>query len=292
MNLFSANLYDNPLNLFLASQNDLQNLQPLYELAHSRIRLVDNETIIFFEPTVNGGTWVGFTAGPGGPEYNDRQVFGYHVYCGNVDSLGDPKSVPNCHYVDEMLFGVRLTFAQNLSLAAFVTEFGAVSNSTSGASEIQFITDTADANLQSWAYWQFKYYNDPTTQSNPPTSESLYGPDGSLQTLKLKMLARSYVYATCGTPLKQSFDVNNGDFNFVWAASDECQGFNTELYLSVDFYYPSGYTYQFEGCTGCLLEPLNGSPYYFEVLLPISFVEGTHLSLLVQAKSSEEVIHI
>ncbi len=30
----------------------------------------------------------GFDHVPGGPEYNNRSVFSYHVYCAYVDSVG------------------------------------------------------------------------------------------------------------------------------------------------------------------------------------------------------------
>merc|ERR1712166_683669 len=52
-----------------------------------------------------------------------------------------------------------------------------------------------------WAYWQFKYYADLTTSASAGTgNEGFYNNDGSLQTWKVKALARSYMMATQGEP--------------------------------------------------------------------------------------------
>jgi hypothetical protein len=49
---------------------------------HSVIRQVDDNHIIFFENTINDIQGInGFSAGPGGKSYNNRQAFSYHVYC-------------------------------------------------------------------------------------------------------------------------------------------------------------------------------------------------------------------
>lgn len=62
---------------------DSENLQKFYAHLHEKIRAVDNETIIFFESATGGNLpfSAGFTEGPGGPDYNDRQAYAYHVYC-------------------------------------------------------------------------------------------------------------------------------------------------------------------------------------------------------------------
>jgi hypothetical protein len=69
---------------------------------------------------------------------------------------------------------------KRLGVAGFLTEFGADSNHTTGADDIAWMTSAADRSLQSWAYWQFKFFNDPTT-ANPDKSEGFYSTDGTLQ---------------------------------------------------------------------------------------------------------------
>jgi len=45
-----------------------------------------------------------------------------------------------------------------------MTEFGAVDNSPDGVENINFLLNDADKYFQSWSYWQFKSFNDITTQ--------------------------------------------------------------------------------------------------------------------------------
>ena len=55
---------------------DLVHLQPLYQRIHAEIRKVDSAKSIVFEPfpAFDIMSESGFTEGPGGPEFNDRQV--------------------------------------------------------------------------------------------------------------------------------------------------------------------------------------------------------------------------
>jgi endoglycosylceramidase len=48
-----------------------------------------------------------------------------------------------------------------------LTEFGAVAGDSADALEtLDHLLDNADEHAQSWAYWQFKSYNDITTASS------------------------------------------------------------------------------------------------------------------------------
>jgi hypothetical protein len=51
---------------------------------------------------------MGFTHGPGGSEYDDRQVLSYHVYCGDVDHKGDPRSTFICEAGDRFILDARV----------------------------------------------------------------------------------------------------------------------------------------------------------------------------------------
>ena len=68
--------------------SDKSELLPLYQALHRAIRAVDNQTILFYEPHVLNAQYFRTTdfpfGGPGGPDYNDRQAFSYHVYCFNT----------------------------------------------------------------------------------------------------------------------------------------------------------------------------------------------------------------
>ena len=56
----------------------------------------------------------------------------------------------------------------------------------------------ADAVLAGWAYWQFKLFEDLTTTAGTG-SEGFYNTDGTLQDIKVKALARTYIQRTQGT---------------------------------------------------------------------------------------------
>ena len=48
---------------------------------HTMNIITDNEHIVFFESAVSDIYPCGFSEGPGGPDYDDRQAYSYHIYC-------------------------------------------------------------------------------------------------------------------------------------------------------------------------------------------------------------------
>ena len=66
--------------------------------------------------------------------------------------------------------------------------------------EVTQVTDICDEHLASWAYWQFKDYED-ITSSAGNRSEGFYDKaemGGALQAIKVKPMTRSYVKAAQG----------------------------------------------------------------------------------------------
>jgi len=114
---------------------------------------------------------------------------------------------------------------------AFLTEFGAVSgNNTKSIEDLDWVVDGADKALQSWAYWQYKSYNDITTASNE--RESFYWADGSLQTDKVETLSRVYATAIEGVPQSMKYNRKSGTFTLEFlsrrTSSDSAA---TEIYV-------------------------------------------------------------
>jgi endoglycosylceramidase len=66
-----------------------------------------------------------------------------------------------------------------------MTEWGALGNTPGAVSQVHAITGMADDSLQSWAYWQFKDFQDVTTASVGPI-ESFYDAQGNLQFDKVR----------------------------------------------------------------------------------------------------------
>ena len=51
---------------------------------HDAVRAEDDRTVLLFEPGAGGAqqiTSAGFTEGPGGPAYDGKQAYAYHMYC-------------------------------------------------------------------------------------------------------------------------------------------------------------------------------------------------------------------
>jgi endoglycosylceramidase len=106
--------------------------------------------------------------------------------------------------------------------------------------EITAVTDALDSYNVGWAYWQFKTYADLTTSAGTG-SEGFYNNDGTLQYIKVKALARTYLPYSQGILTNNTFDSITGNFvgSFTYDASIEEA---TILYKSDTYYYQKGYS--------------------------------------------------
>ena len=68
-----------------------------------------------------------------------------------------------------------------------MTEFGALRGTPTGIESLNYLLDKADSQIQSWAYWQFKFYEDITTASQDG-AESFYV-NGTLDTSKVGFIS-------------------------------------------------------------------------------------------------------
>ncbi|KAH3759248.1 glycosyl hydrolase family cellulase [Pelomyxa schiedti] len=224
--------------LFIPGEADRVNLAPMYEAANDAIRQIDDVKMLFFEKaTVNviGPTGLGY--GPGGAAYSDRQVYSYHNYCGSVDEDGNPVKVMLCDGEEDVQWQQEMRDIENLGCGGFMTEFGAVSgNSSIVIRNLNFLMDLTDKYQQSWAYWQFKKYNDFTTVNG---GESFYSDDGTIQTEKVAAITRAYPQAIAGTINSYQLDRATGkltvDYNINKAISQP-----TDIYVNVAMNYPKG----------------------------------------------------
>eukprot|EP00455_Lapot_gusevi_P045671 TRINITY_DN587_c0_g1_i1.p1 TRINITY_DN587_c0_g1~~TRINITY_DN587_c0_g1_i1.p1 ORF type:complete len:456 (+),score=137.01 TRINITY_DN587_c0_g1_i1:32-1369(+) len=244
----------NDTSLFVPAQADLVHLQPLYRLLRNSIRSMDTESIIFYEGTqfpdslpVFGGivSANGFTQTPGGHEEDDRQALSYHVYCCTAgatacDRDGNPTKAAGsvCDKYNPTKVKTRVADAVRLGGGYFMTEFGACTDVDTCVDEIDRTTIAADDSLSSWSYWQYKYFNDVTTQSGP--LEGFFDNQGQLQAKKIKALSRTYAQAVQGVPISMSFNTTTSQFQLVFAAKPSIAA-PTEIYLNEDFYYPRGF---------------------------------------------------
>jgi endoglycosylceramidase len=255
---FNGNFFKD-LTLWFPGALDHKVLQGLYQDFNKVTRRHTKDQIIFFEPgqcdtlSVLGGLVfpAGFDETPGGSENNAYQILNDHTYCcqasSTICSTGEPdiNQAPLCRKFHENRVGTRSKDAKRLGVGLIISEFGACSASDACVTEINSVTEVCDENLVSWAYWGFKGFYDYTTSGS--YTEGLYSQDGSLQTNKLKALARTYISAFQGVPLKMSFNSTSNDFYAEYEVDPSIQG-PTEVSLSLN--YPYGYLYVIENSLG------------------------------------------
>lgn len=233
---FAGDIYSHPTYLIESGKSDQVNLVPMYERLHDAIRALDDTAVLFFEPAVTDYWSSGFAAGPGGAQWAHRNVYSYHIYCADINST-DIRSRWVCDLSDQYDYNVRIADIKRVGTGGFMTEFGASSDHNMSIGEINVMTDLADQNLQSWTYWQFKYFQDLTTQDS---LESFYNSAGVLEYAKVRALSRTYAPAVAGLPSVHAFNSTSLVFSLVYVINEVATA-PTEIYLNEPWYYPHGF---------------------------------------------------
>jgi len=147
---------------------------------------------------------------------------------------------PQCQAWHHDRINTRAEDAKALGIPLIISEFGACYGSNVCAREITQVADECDKVLAGWAYWEFKIYKDLTTTAGTG-SEGFYNQDGSLQDVKVKALARTYLPSTQGTLLSMNFNVNTSDFTATFRLNASIT-LPTEIYINEQYWYPNNYT--------------------------------------------------
>jgi len=202
------------------------------------IQAVDRNHLIFVEPDIY---WVtgGNVPSQLGPMPFQRLVFNFHVYCSDRSPLtGNPTNLLRCLQSEETTAAeqdiTRLSMSsafQSSGPAIFMSEFGA----TTSTALVGFDTEGAGLDQVGWAYWAWKYYDDPTGSS----AEGLVRPDGNYTPI-VTVLSRTYPQAVAGTPNSILFNPFTGAFNMVYAPTLAAQG-ATRIVIPASEHYPNGW---------------------------------------------------
>jgi len=211
---------------------DKKELTPLYERIFAKYKKADDRNIMMFEPgqfpdilpavglIANTGIVnnVGFTTPPGGEIGSSKHVLNDHHYCCQLSPSicaenGEPQKGTEevCYEWAKKRIGVRNEDAKALGIPFILSEFGACMDSDDCAREITQVADISDDNLNGWAYWQFKTYKDLTTSAGD-RSEGFYNLDGSIEVMKVKALARTYVQSAQGKIENMKFNSTTAEF--------------------------------------------------------------------------------
>lgn len=220
------------------------NLMPLYEVLNDAIRAEDPSRIVFYErmilaPYVNATP--GFTTGPGGVASNDKQALSEHLYCFGVNASGAIINVTNCEDIYTNVWARFLDDAKIVGGGRALTEFGAVGDDTNSEATLAWVMDRSDEAAISTFYWQFKPFNDPTT--NNATVEGLFFPNGTVQDNKYTALVRPYPQKTPAEPasLKYGLDHSSGTFTLSYTLSSTATNKTTVVFAPTAV-YPGGPT--------------------------------------------------
>jgi endoglycosylceramidase len=172
----------------------------------------DPRHLVFYEPDIfssrDGPNYVG-------PMDLPNLVLNFHAYCPNRSAVtGDPTDLTACVSHETTTVsrraGERALLGSDQQAAGpawFMGEFGATSN----PSLVEVVTATANQHLVGWAYWQWKFYGDPTGSSH----EALVGGSDKLTPTALA-LSQVFAQAVAGSPTSMSFDAPSGAFNLSY----------------------------------------------------------------------------
>jgi len=276
---FAGDIYKDPL-LLINGKADRVNLQPLYDRVARVMHEDDPQRLVFFEKNVANIGKAGFTHIPVGPEYADRSVFAYHIYCVLVNRSGDPSWIWACDKLDDSAFAGNIKEVKKLGCGGMLTEWGNMGNGDKDMKVIDNMGKYADKYFASWAYWQFKSFHDITT-AGKGSVESFYDDDGNVQLPKVKHVARTYAYAIAGNPQSMEFDPNDGYFTLIYYVNTSIKA-PTEIYVNTRYYYPNGYTVHIAPAELATYEVID--QYHIRIIHTSAAYDGAQLTVYIGGK--------
>eukprot|EP00746_Dinoflagellata_sp_MGD_P026988 gnl/MRDRNA2_/MRDRNA2_163583_c0_seq1.p1 gnl/MRDRNA2_/MRDRNA2_163583_c0~~gnl/MRDRNA2_/MRDRNA2_163583_c0_seq1.p1 ORF type:complete len:680 (+),score=90.93 gnl/MRDRNA2_/MRDRNA2_163583_c0_seq1:90-2129(+) len=250
----NGNFFEHP-EVLEPGYSDQHRLQSVYATLYNVIRAEDADAIIMYEPPPFPDTFpsniaipgapgvhaMGATSGPGGSDHA-HQVLSYHIYsCGFADPACDRNGNTHalqCDICDKYAsdaVNMRTSDVKKLGGGAFLTEFGACTETDKCFAEIDRMTSRAESAFTSWAYWQFKYFHDITTVSGP--DEGFYTAEGALQSKKVARLSRTYAPIIAGKPNYTKFDASTGAFRLKYTTEPHTDKLPTEIFFNEDMNY-------------------------------------------------------
>jgi endoglycosylceramidase len=182
-----------------------------------------------------------------GPMSLPNLVFNVHIYCGaRSPQTGNPTDFAACAQQEARSLVRRANDRPEMSSSTqaggpawFVSEFGA----TDSTSLLTAFTTYANAEQVGWAYWTWRYYDDPTGSG----SEALLRTDGRLRATA-RVLAGTYPEAIAGRPVSVSFNQASGHFLLRYRPARD-GGAPTVIFVPTSLHYPHGYCASARGGT-------------------------------------------
>jgi len=195
--VFGYELLNEPFNASPFA-SDAKELLPLYQALTAAIRVHDNASIVLYEPHVLRSS-LGFATdfpagGVEGSAHDNRQALAYHVYCFNTTAV---IALPICKLVIDDAWEANKRGRKRVKGGGFLTEFGAVGDDQVSLDLLEYVLSEADVQLQSWAYWTYKSFDDITTANGHSETFFNFDPTSpagrTVQTEKVRKLTRPCV---------------------------------------------------------------------------------------------------
>jgi endoglycosylceramidase len=186
---------------------------PFYHRVFDRIRAVERQKLIWYEPNV----LFNFDADTNIPALGDRAAgFSFHLYC-TPGVAAPPYNAASCDEQNEHVLSNADKRAQATGDALMLSEFGATDDLATISSDIA----QADRHMVSWEYWHYCECQDPTTTgtgtqavvvdpSQPPTGSNV-------KWAKLDVLSQPYPQLVAGTPNGWHFDPATRVFQLTYS---------------------------------------------------------------------------
>jgi endoglycosylceramidase len=191
---------------------DTTAMGPFYRRVFDRIRAVESQKLIWYEPNV----LFNFGADTNIPALGGNAAFSFHFYC-TPGLAVPPYGLASCDDQDEHVMANADKRAQGAGDALMLSEFGA----TDDLATIRSNLEAADRHMVSWEYWHYCECLDPTTTGSGTQAivvDPHQAPLGSnVKQAKLDVLAEPYPQVIAGTPASFGFDDATRTFTLAYS---------------------------------------------------------------------------
>ncbi len=231
---FAGNIFEQP-DLVLSGVAGRRNLQRMHDAVATKVREVDTQHIIFYEPVTWGMIFDGDLSGsgfehvPGGDVWKNASAYAYHYYCMSWLPGWETQPVQRKLLCDAAIapsvFRAVGKDIDRIGGAAMMTE-GLACNQDNETQQQECIAvqNDLDSHLFSWTD-----YGDSQ------------GEAWDVHSVQQRLWARTYARAVAGTPINMTFDIMNPakPFEFCFLVDRRIQA-PTEVWTSSRFHYPRG----------------------------------------------------
>jgi|ERR1712216_272475 len=239
---------------------------------------------------IAGVTWgdlgTGFSAAPGGKDYNNRTVLTYHFY--------EPPQFTAAEQVSSHTFGAR-----RLGTAAMMTETEAIW-APGKYDKKGNITDACDAHLQGWADWGWKSFVRPGPDEEHSVSQYYvwgapktgHGVDWNGHTppaYYMQDLARTYAPKVVGSHVKMAYDELTAAFELQYDVGSVAPDMATEIFALPER-YPGGADVSASASEGNVRVEYDGKSSWIRVHAADGLQVGARVTVKVSKKPAQELI--